>query len=41
MKRALFVLLALMAALTVISLTVAITRSSKGEDGDSIEEPAA
>jgi hypothetical protein len=41
MKKLLFVLFALMAAMTVIGLTVAISRSVSGEAEDATEEPAA
>ena len=41
MKKLLFVLFALMAAMTVIGLTVAISRSVSGESEDATEEPVA
>jgi TRAP-type C4-dicarboxylate transport system permease small subunit len=40
MKKLLFVLFALMAAMTVIGLTVVISRSVSGEAEDVTEEPA-
>jgi hypothetical protein len=41
MKKLLFVLFALMAAMTVIGLTVALSRSFNGEAEDATEETAA
>jgi hypothetical protein len=41
MKKLLFVLFALMAAMTVIGLTVALSRSVSGEAEDATEDAAA
>lgn len=41
MKKLLFVLVALMAAMVVIGLTVALTRSFNGEAEEPTEEAAA
>ena len=41
MKKLLFVLFALMAAMTVIGLTVALTRSVDGEAEEATDEAAA
>jgi hypothetical protein len=41
MKKLLFVLFALMAAMTVIGLTVALTRTVGGNAEDATEETAA
>ena len=41
MKKLLFVLLALMAAMLVIGVTTALTRSGEAEPTDPTEDPAA